>query len=270
MKDRVRPIAFGSIKSTKRTITKFHDMTNQFGLSRNIPESIKRQVRQRCGYGCVICGTGIVEYEHIRPEFAKAKAHDPLGIALLCPTCHAKKTRNFLSARRVLEAMERPAAKTSGFAFSELENHRSHPYVVLGGMTLMNCPTPVQVGGIPLIRIEQAEEACGPYQITASFFDENGIPSLFIRRNEWQVAANTWDVEAIGGRITVRTGPGEIALQLLLDPGEGVVVERLKMHCGGYLIEADRDHLDVISPGSGRISFRNCLSDNCNVGLALN
>lgn len=245
-------------------------MTNQYGLSRAIPENVKRQVRQRCGYGCVICGTAIVEYEHVRPEFAKAKSHDPQGIALLCPTCHARKTRNFLSARRIMEAMEKPAAKTSGFAFSELENNQSYPYVVLGGMTLKNCPTPVQVRGIPLIRIEQAEVSCGPYQISASFFDENGVPSLFIRRNEWQVAAISWDVEAVGGRITVRAGPGNIALQLLLDPGEGVVIERLKMHCGGYFFEANHTLLDVISPGGSRTSFTNCLADNCQVGLALN
>lgn len=245
-------------------------MRNQFGLSRAIPEDIKRQVRQRCGYGCVICGTAIVEYEHVRPEFARAKMHDPQGIALLCPTCHGKKTRRFLSLRRVLEAMEKPAAKTAGFAFSDLEDHHSHPYIVLGGMTLKNCPTPVQVRGMPLIRIEEGEENHGPYQLSASFFDEKGIPSLLIRRNEWQVGADSWDVEVVGGKITVRTGPGQIALQLLLDPGEGVVIQRLRMHCGGYFFEGDHSKLDVISPGGGCMSLTGGLIDNCNVGLALN
>lgn len=210
-----------------------------------------------------------MEYEHVRPEFAKSKAHDPQGIALLCPMCHAKKTRNFLSSRRVLEAMDKPAAKENGFAFSKLEDHTSHPYVVVGGMTLKNCPTPIQVRGMPLIRVEDAEVARSPYQLSASFFDESGLPSLFIRRNEWQVAANSWDVEATGGKITVRTGRGEIALQLLIDPGQGVVVERIKMHCGGYLFEANEGQLEVVSPDGGRMSFTNCLADNCAVGLAL-
>jgi hypothetical protein len=245
-------------------------LKNQFGLSRAIPEGVKRQVRQHCGYGCVICGTAIVEYEHIRPEFAKARSHTVDGIALLCPTCHSKKTRGFLSSRRVLEAMENPAAMKTGFAFSELEAHHSHPYVTLGGMTLKNCATPIQVKGVPLIKIDAAEIVRGPYQLTASFFDEKGLPSLFIRHNEWQVGVDVWDVEASGGRITVRTGPGEIALQLLLDPGEGVLVERLKMYCGGYLFEANQGQLDLISPGGGRTSFVGCLADNCAVGLAMN
>jgi hypothetical protein len=165
--------------------------------------------------------------------------------------------------------METPAAKVSGFAFSDLEAQTSHPYVVIGGMTLKNCRTPVEVRGIPLIRMEEAENPGGPYQVSASFFDDRGMPSLFIRRNEWQIAARSWDVEAAGGRITVRTGPGEIALQLLLDPGQGVVVERLRMHCAGHFFEANHSQLEVVSPSGGRMSFTGCLADGCNVGLSL-
>jgi hypothetical protein len=30
---------------------------NKYGLKRTIPEKIKREVRQRCGFGCVRCGS---------------------------------------------------------------------------------------------------------------------------------------------------------------------------------------------------------------------
>src|SRR4051812_43597484 len=109
---------------------------NRYGLSRDIPSEVKRAVRQRCGFGCVICGSAIVEYEHIDPEFVRARNHEATGIALLCPTCHSRKTRNFLSRRRVIEAAANPAARVAGFAFSELESTRSHPYVIFAGMTL--------------------------------------------------------------------------------------------------------------------------------------
>lgn len=33
--------------------------------SRNIPLPIQREVRQRCGFGCVICGMPLYEYEHM-------------------------------------------------------------------------------------------------------------------------------------------------------------------------------------------------------------
>lgn len=52
---------------------------NQFGLSRDIPEAVKRQVRQRDGFGCIICGSAIIEYEHFEPEFHAAKFHSVDG-----------------------------------------------------------------------------------------------------------------------------------------------------------------------------------------------
>lgn len=44
---------------------------NQHGLSRNISEDIKQEVRKKSGFGCIICGLGIYEYEHIDPEFKR-------------------------------------------------------------------------------------------------------------------------------------------------------------------------------------------------------
>jgi hypothetical protein len=243
--------------------------TNLYGLPRNVPEDVKRTVRQQCGFGCVICAAAIVEYEHIDPEFARARTHHPDGIALLCPTCHAKKTRNFLSRRRVIEAMRNPAAKKAGFAFSDLESTHQHPYVKFAGMTLRNCITPVQIRGLPVLRIEACEVPGGPYRLSASFFDASGAPSLFIRRNEWQVLANTWDVEATGGVVSVRSAPGEIALRLRLDPGEGVVVERLSMFCCGYRLEGDTRALRITSPGGGTNTFIGGILDNAAVGLSL-
>lgn len=49
---------------------------NKHGLSRTIPEPVKREVRQACGFGCVFCGHALVEYEHVDPLFADARLHD--------------------------------------------------------------------------------------------------------------------------------------------------------------------------------------------------
>lgn len=52
-------------------------MKNKFGLSRYIPSDVKLQVRKNSGFGCVICGMGIIHYEHVDPEFHVAQTHDP-------------------------------------------------------------------------------------------------------------------------------------------------------------------------------------------------
>ncbi|MXF04188.1 hypothetical protein FQ041_25950, partial [Escherichia coli] len=73
------------------------DNINKHGLSRRIPETIKRQIRQRCGFGCVICGFGFYDYEHFKPDFVDAKIHDPNGMTLLCSQRNQKRARGRLS-----------------------------------------------------------------------------------------------------------------------------------------------------------------------------
>ena len=69
-------------------------MKNDHGLSRHIPEDVKREVRQRSRFGCVIpgCRRAFYEYEHIEPEFKDAKSHDPAAICLVCPNHNPRRT----------------------------------------------------------------------------------------------------------------------------------------------------------------------------------
>jgi hypothetical protein len=60
---------------------------------------------------------GIIEYEHVDPEFHEAYAHDPEKITLLCPTHHAKVTRGFLSKNAVKAALADPFCKKVGFSY---------------------------------------------------------------------------------------------------------------------------------------------------------
>jgi hypothetical protein len=244
-------------------------MRNKYGLSRDIPSEVKRVVRQRCGYGCVICAGAIVDYEHFSPEFSKATRHNAEGITLLCPMCHAKKTRNMLSQRRLREANQDPAARKVRYAFSDVEASEGRPFIKLAGMTIRNCRVPLQVCGYPLFQVEGPEEMNGPYRLTASFFNRQAQPSLFIRQNEWKVFSDSWDVEVSGPSVTVRMQRGEIALRLVFVPGEGLIVERLDMHCAGYHLVGNGQELQVRFPGGGGSTFTRCIADNGDVGLSL-
>ena len=245
-------------------------MSNKHGLSRDIPDPIKRIVRQSCGFGCVICGSGIIEYEHFAPEFSDATAHDPTGIALLCPQCHSKVTTKFWSKSKVKEAAAAPACLKSGFTREVFDIGDGHPSLKFGGLTLLNCPTPITVGGKPLFSIQPPEEPASPFRLSGFFIDSAGKQSLVIRDNEWMASAGNWDVEVSGGAITIREQFGKIHLKLITDPPSGLIVDRLEMALGGgRSISANGDSLIVISKNGGRIEFTDCLADNCQVGIAL-
>ena len=192
--------------------------TNRFGLSREIPSEVKRLVRQRCGFGCVICGLGIVQYEHVCPEFKDAVSHQEENIALLCPQCHAKVTTGMWSKEKVALAMKNPQCKKTGYTSEFFDIANNHPTLRFGGVLLRNCPTPIQIQGYPLFSIKPSEEPSGPFLFSGLFTDSNGKFTLAIRENEWIAQSDCWDVEVRGQSITVREDRRLIHLILRVEP----------------------------------------------------
>lgn len=241
---------------------------NAFGLSRDIPAAVKLLVRQRCGFGCVICGLGIVQYEHVDPEFKNAKVHDPDAIALLCPQCHAKVTTGMWSKARVKLAIRSPKCKQVGHTREFFDLVEGCPVLQFGGVLLFNCPTPIQVAGCPVFSVKPPEALGDPFLFSGTFTDSNGDVTLIIEDNEWKAFSTAWDVEVKGPTITIREGRGIIHLIIRVDPPKRLIVERLEMSLGGYRFEANGDFLRVTIPGGGGAEFTSCVMDNCNVGMS--
>ena len=87
---------------------------NKHGLSRNIPPSIKREIRVAAGFGCVMCGSIIYEYEHIEPTFKDAKEHGPHKMTLLCSLHHDKVSKKIISKKKIWEDKNNPTPKKTG------------------------------------------------------------------------------------------------------------------------------------------------------------
>ncbi len=243
-------------------------MCNAFGLKREIPAATKRLIRQRCGFGCVICGLGIVQYEHVDPEFKNAKEHDPEAMALLCPGCHNKVTTGMWSKSRVKLAMRNPKCLEVGYSREFFDSFQNHPALRFGGVLLKNCQTPIQVGGYPLISIKPPEGPGAPFLFSGTFTDSKGEVTLVIEDNEWKAYTRSWDVQVLGPRITIREGHRKIHLVLKANPPDELVVERLSMLLAGMKFEANGDLLRVTMPNGVQNDFTYCVADNCQVGMA--
>jgi hypothetical protein len=72
-----------------------------------IPYEIKREVRQRCGFGCVICGSPLYEYEHME-GWAVVHRHVAEEITLLCDKHHSERTKGLLPKEDVVKANNNP------------------------------------------------------------------------------------------------------------------------------------------------------------------
>jgi hypothetical protein len=243
-------------------------MQNRYGLNRNIPAEVKRVVRQHDGFGCVVCGKAIYEYEHFDPEFAEAKFHDPVGIILLCTSCHAKKTRGFLSKETISIARKNPKCRQDGFSFEELDVGISVPEISVGNFRGINVDTLIEVFGTRILSISPPSEPGQPFAINALLTDRVGNIIFSIEENEWQSSTENWDVETRGGRIVIRRQLGDIILAIRTSPPNKLIIERLDMYHRGVSISCEEGKAISITMPDGRIfEGDKVTAEGCKIGI---
>ena len=230
---------------------------NRYGLSRDIPLGIKREIRQRCGFGCVVCGSAIYQYEHIDPVFVDAIKHEPSKMALLCGTCHDNVTKEIWSKEKIKRALASPKCLEKGFSFGAFDIGYEHPQIVLGSTTIIDTYNLIEVFGESLLKIEPPEEIGSPFRISASFYDQFGNKIFRIVQNEWQSYANNWDVEITGARITIRHAPKQIIFVLRVEPPNRLIFEKLNMfYRGGRISATEGGELTISSPDGCSLGFK--------------
>lgn len=235
---------------------------NVYGLSRDIPTNIKRQVRQRDGFGCVFCAVPIIEYEHVDPTFAQAKEHEVSGITLLCPTCHAKVTKKQISKALVKEAMKKPAAMEKGHVGDQLFFSNSHPTIVVGGATFTECDIPIKFQDYDIISIREEN---GKYFLNANLWDNKGRQSLKIIDNEWNVSReNIWDLTIVGNTVTIHEKKRSPTLVFKIVDNKIFRIVRLDMIIGNHRIVANENYLNL----NGNRFFC-CSVHQCVIGVHL-
>jgi len=184
-----------------------------------IPADLKRRVRQRCGFGCVICGSPIWDYDHIE-EYATVKEHTYENLVLLCPTCHRKKTNGLIAKESILTAIEnvdnrsRTSADEIPPQFYTLDIG-SNIVQTFAGLAF----TIYEFGALWIIFKEYP-------MINAVLMDKNGEKAIEIAENNYTLCSNTWDIEYVGKTLTFRNGPRMIFASITFDVGNKVILLR--------------------------------------------
>lgn len=80
---------------------------------KKLPESTKRLVRQRCGFGCVRCAYPLIQYHHITP-WADTQNDSAENLVLLCRRCHGEYHDGLISDGELKGCIEAPAALAGG------------------------------------------------------------------------------------------------------------------------------------------------------------
>lgn len=211
----------------------------------DIPDAIKREVRQRCGFGCVICGSPIYEYDHMI-EWSKTHHHKADELTLLCFQHHGEKKKKLLPAKKVTAANDEPFNIAAGVSSPQsLYYDGSHFKLKLGDSVstfsgLRNGQTfsPFVIDGQSVVSFTNDE---GNILLNIEFRDELGNVILLIDNSELVYSAGMWDVEWVGQTLTIREGLREIVLELELAPPSMVSINRGSLHFNGIEIEIGFD-----------------------------
>ncbi|NEE21587.1 hypothetical protein G3M58_85885 [Streptomyces sp. SID7499] len=194
-----------------------------------IPENVKREVRKRCGFGCVLCGAPIYQYDHMH-DWSLGGAHNPDNLTLLCASHHEEKTKRLIPIEKVRRANREPFNRSREVSPAHVLHYFGDTFeVFLGSLTFTqklnadgSCNL-VSINGETLLKLTLEE---GNLLITLNLYDKQGSSLVSITNNELTYKTASWDVQFVGRALTVREGKGRIRARLAFDPPNRLNLQR--------------------------------------------
>lgn len=237
-----------------------------------IPLPIKREIRQRCGYGCVICGLPLYEYDHIE-EWSKIKEHDPNKITLLCNKHHAEKTKGLLTAKEVSKANDEPINLRKGIS-SPYSFHFSGDTAefLIGNNHFISIPDsygtgigimPIVIDNIPVIGFRIIENHLF---LDLQLYDECNEKIIEIKENELIYNVNQWDIEFVGRTLKIRKDKGVIIFEIQFNPPGNILIPQAKIFFNGVLVNVDQEKICI---ENNKNCFSNCTVKNVPYGIVI-
>lgn len=225
-----------------------------------IPAAMKRQVRQRCGFGCVICGLPLYEYEHMQ-GYASVKRHRAEELTLLCDRHHKERTNGLLTREQVQDANNAPYNKTQRNGHSlalHYEGNRAllelGPTVVVRRIGLRDGDRMIAVAidRHPMLGFTFED---GHLLVSLNLLGEDGSCLVQIQRSELLVFPNSWDIEFVGRRLCVRNAPREIVLDICFHPQNTIKIAKAQFVRNNREVLIDGNGVHLLR-GKYRITIR--------------
>ena len=236
-----------------------------------IPEPIKRKVRQRCGFGCVICGHPIYEIDHI-VEWSVVKEHRTDNLTLLCSNHHMEKTKGLLPIEAVIKADSNPfnikMGQSSPYSLKLTGNKVTFfmgdtKFISEGkeGETLHF--TPILLGRMPIFNFKIEN---GNFYFSSIVFDELNRIVLIINQNELIMNVNNWDIENKGNKFIIRESKGKIILNMRFLVPDTIYIDSAILNYNGQKIVVKNN---IININDDQITLSNSTFINNRIGIRI-
>ena len=239
--------------------------------SRNIPWPIQREVRQRCGFGCVICGLPLYEYEHLE-GWANVQRHVAAEITLLCDKHHREKTGGLLPIEDVIAADRDPHNKRAGVSAPyDLHYSGDECEIVIGSNRFTaqaggdegTLVIPIMIDGTVLVGAVLSDNHV---LLNLLWFDEANLPILQIHANQLIHSVDPWDIQLVGRKLIVRAAHGKISLDIEFQVPNRIVIQRGRLLLNGVELVIRPEYALVTN---NRMLLSESTFGNMPIGLAI-
>jgi len=213
------------------------------------PQSVDLQIRQRCGFGCVMCGSPIYDYEHI---FGIGETgDDPDSMTLLCPHHHREKTAGRLPLATVVAANANPHNGVNEFSAGHELYFSSNQAVTfdLGNVQMSTSPESLQSVGIIIDGAVAlgARIVDGHLRLDLNFRDLNNKPLLQVADGVLRFANRSWDITYVGKNIKIRRANRDVVLDMHVDAS----ASRVTIKTADFALNGVRVHVGKRAWGHG-------------------
>lgn len=243
---------------------------NKHGLSRYIPNDIKRIIRQNSKFACVVphCRNAFYEYEHIDPEFKDAQSHDPSKICLVCPNHNPRKQgkarqENYSKEqladfyKNLQESDGKIAPRAKNFDF--FNGFEAPPKIIVGESVFENVQSIININGEDVFSFEVSKDK-NPFvpdiMFSGHFQNHNGETLFEIRANEWISPVYHWDIETSNGEIVIYDAEKREIFRARKKPEENAIeIISLYMWFPPFLVEIDEGKFTVTRLSADRKTY---------------
>lgn len=217
---------------------------------KSIPNSVKVEVRKRCGFGCVICGDPEYDYHHII-HHASGGADSAENLVILCPTHHSSYHRGTIPQSVIKNFNASP------FALSKTPFKYLH--IDLSGyipITLGNIGFGISNSGKTKRRLDllKFHDGYSPFSIeadnsqiflNADLRSQSGETQLIIERNNLSYSNKMHDFYFKSNQIFIKNRNGSLALHAKIENDHIKISEASILH-KGTLFVADHKSGNII------------------------
>jgi hypothetical protein len=237
---------------------------------RDIPDPIKRAIRQRCGFGCVLCGLPLYEYDHLL-GWANVHRHVAEEITLLCDQHHRERTNGLLPDADVASANQNPFNLRSGVSRPyDLHYSGAECAAQFGNNTFAvedqgygTVLVPIVIDGMAPVVFTLAD---GHLMLSVTLFDQANRVVLQIDQNQLIHTVDHWDVEFAGRTLVIRAGQGDVFIDMTFEPPNKIRFNRGRILFNGVEILLAHDYAWLSNIESVLDGFS---TSNVNFGIVL-